>query len=516
MALTGHAAIDVRHVRYGDGASNRGERAAILAESMRELDTQTMEVFAQKNPNIVVGDGHLNVAMVNNGVGGFAPCIDREEVLAYGDERAAQVHRKIQKRSFATTLLAVHLPKTMCKEVPNFYPRTNKDGSPRTDEDGNPLSRSRYVARDRDEAIAYFEKVVEFIGDEVLWGGQAAIHGWDINFDESTPHIQIMADTFAPDPNREGELRVCASQMWGDHKDVRYGEEDGPDKAGKQMHRKAKMKRMQEKFRTHMHGLGYEVELELSERHQEKLSKESFAELGDDRAELEALRTKFESLQSDLSSEQSALYVERAELEHEKTESKFELEEAKFLTGLEEKKRRDLERRRSELANEIDVELPNRRKAYIKKVNREAKAIVDQAEKDAEGVKAAAQQEATRIVSENQAAIQQKVREVIQEAEDEAASITAAAKKDRQAAADELLAAKAHEEEAAQALKRVEESSYEEAKAILAEFRNDLLRDRLDEQLQSVNFKIRQQFGAKDAGSSPEIQLGDSTPGYWG
>lgn len=279
MTQTGHAAFDVRHIRHGKNGT-RADRASVLAESMREVSPSTVAVHARINPNIVPADSHLNVAMVNDGAGGFEQCTDREQVLNYGDARAAKVRRKMQERTFETTLITFHLPKTMCEEIPDFYPRVDAAGNQRVDKDGNELVRARYVARDRDEALRYFNDGIAYLAEHVLWGGYDAIHGFDINFDESTPHIQIMADTFAPHPEHEGALRACNQQMWGSHKEVRYPEDAG-DKAGKQMSSRAKMRAYQQGMREYMHGLGYPVELELSARHEEKLSKESFMQLRD-------------------------------------------------------------------------------------------------------------------------------------------------------------------------------------------------------------------------------------------
>jgi hypothetical protein len=91
-------------------------------------------------------DAHLNTAFVNNGAGGFRTANKIKEVLDYGEARQKRVRRKVNEKQVVTNLFVVHLPKTMCIEVPNYYPRLNEDGSERLDPvTGEPMSRSRWV-----------------------------------------------------------------------------------------------------------------------------------------------------------------------------------------------------------------------------------------------------------------------------------------------------------------------------------------------------------------------------------
>lgn len=198
--VTGHAAFHLKHVAHGT-AGNRADRRGLLHESMRHLSPKDVARHAGRNASIVPADTHLNTAFVNDGAGGFRTAGTVKEVLDYGDARRKRVRRKITEKQVTTNLFVVHLPKTMCVEVPDYYPRRNADGSERLDPvTGEPMSRSRWVARDHDEALRYFRDAVDHLGEHVIPGGQEAIHGWATNFDESTPHIQIMADPFAQDP----------------------------------------------------------------------------------------------------------------------------------------------------------------------------------------------------------------------------------------------------------------------------------------------------------------------------
>lgn len=313
----GRAGGNVRHIQHrgtkGLG-STRADRASILHESMRELDEEAVKIHARRNPNIVATDSHLNVAMVNNGDGSFRTPTSTSEVLDYGDARINRVYRKWNDNSFETTLIAAHLPKTMCREVPNFYPVIDGEtGEPvLDDESGEQKTRSRWVARDRDEAIEYFDEVLAYYSSQVLTGGADAIHGYDINFDESTPHIQIMADTLAPDPKHDGMLRVDAARMWGYHRDVQVDKinaETGQpalDKAGQPVRvpeqASAKMSRYQRGLREHMIAKGYPVEADYDpERHLSGLGKDEYAEALDNRRQVEdqvkALKIRTQNLE---------------------------------------------------------------------------------------------------------------------------------------------------------------------------------------------------------------------------
>ena len=126
-----------------------------------------------------------------------------------------------------------------------------EDFYPVFDDDGNDTGRkrSRLVARDREEALRYFKDVLNYLAEEVIPGGQEAILGADIQFSESRPHIQILADTFAPDPKHPGQLRSEFSRAYGEHRDVR-------DEKGKQIGGPAKIGRYQAGFRQRMVELG--------------------------------------------------------------------------------------------------------------------------------------------------------------------------------------------------------------------------------------------------------------------
>ena len=257
------------------------KRGAILDEMMRELKDESVERWAQRNPSIVVEDEKSNIAYVNNGDDRFVRCKDPKEVLAYGQQRLAKLSTPVKEpkldpvtgkeRGGTTTssMFVLHLPKSLCEEVKDFYPVLDDDGH----ETGR--RRSRWVARDRKEAMRYFKDALAYMTQEVIPGGRDAILGFDIQFSESTPHIQILADTFAPDPKHPGQLRTEFSRAYGSHRDVR-------DNKGRQMSGQAKFRRYHDGLKQYMIERGWPVERDVDPlRHDKTATKEMYGAMMD-------------------------------------------------------------------------------------------------------------------------------------------------------------------------------------------------------------------------------------------
>lgn len=265
------------HVTHEKSVKKRG---AILDEMMRELKDESIERWAQRNPSIVVEDEDSNIALVNGGDGDMVPCEDPKEVIAYGQQRLAKLSTPVKepKRNPATgketggmwtsSMFVLHLPKSLCREVKDFYPVF--------DEDGHEVGRrSRWVARDRDEALQYFEDAMEYMAQEVIPGGWDAILGADIQFSESTPHIQVLADPFAPDPKHPGQLRTEFSRAYGSHRDVR-------DDKGRQISGQAKFRRYHAGLKEWMLDKGWEIEADVDPlRHDKTATKEMYGAMMD-------------------------------------------------------------------------------------------------------------------------------------------------------------------------------------------------------------------------------------------
>lgn len=339
------------HVTHEFRASKRG---AILDEMMRERIPGASERWAQRNPNIVLEDEDSNIAIVNNGQGWFSLCKDPKKVLAYGEERLAKLSHRVKEPkldpkkgkewggTWTSSMFVIQLPTTLCEEVEDFYPVFDDDGN------DTGRKRSRLVARDRDEALRYFKDVLNYLAEEVIPGGQEAILGADIQFSESRPHIQILADTFAPDPKHPGQLRSEFSRAYGEHRDVR-------DEKGKQIGGPAKIGRYQEGFRKRMVELGWPVELDVDPlRHDKTATKavygamkdkeralaeqeQNFAQnLAKGRSEIDAMVEELADGWENLYTERAAVESEREQLSKDKQKALEEARSQGYAKGLEE------------------------------------------------------------------------------------------------------------------------------------------------------------------------------------
>ena len=345
----GRAGFRVEH------AYRASKRGAILDEMMRERIPGASERWAQRNPNIVLDDEPLNIALVNNGKGWFSLCKDPKKVLAYGEERLAKLSHRVKEPKLdpkkgkewggtrTSSMFVIHLPKTLCEEVKDYYPVYDDDGN----ETGQ--RRSRWVARDRDEAVRYFKDVLRYMAEEVIPGGQEAILGADIQFSESTPHIQILADTFAPDPKHPGQLRSEFSRAYGEHRDVR-------DEKGRQIGGPAKIGRYQEGFRKRMVELGWPVELDVDPlRHDKTATKAVYGAMKDKERVLD-------EKQRALDEHEQALVIGRRELDEANNSLDGQWERL-------ERARNDLHLEREQLQTEKEKALEEARKeGYAKGV----------------------------------------------------------------------------------------------------------------------------------------------------
>lgn len=308
------------HVTHTKAVSERG---AILDEMMRELKDESVERWAQRNPSIVVEDEDSNIALVNDGAGGFDICTNPKQVLAYGNARLAKlsspirdpkldpVTGKLKGGTTTTSMFVMHLPKSLCKEVPDFYPVYDHG-----EEVGR---RSRWVARDREEAKQYFDDIVEYLAADVIPGGIDAVLGVDIQFSESTPHIHVLADTFAPDPKHPGQLRSEFSRAYGQHRDVR-------DDKGRQIGRKAKFRRYHADLKKFMLERGWEIEADVDPlRHDKTATKDMYGAmmdkqraLAEQEQNLAVERREIDESDKRLDDQWENLDIARAELKQER------------------------------------------------------------------------------------------------------------------------------------------------------------------------------------------------------
>ena len=409
-ARVGRAAFNLKHLRLDNcgGDTTRGDRKRLLKECMRELDPNDLAHQAAMNSNIVVADAHLNVPFVNNGDGTFRCATSVEEVLDYQDARMDGV--RVQKNSFEASMFVVHLPKSMCVEVPDFYTSTV---------DGREVKRPRLVARDYDEAKKYLEESMHWLAENFIPGGIDAVAGGDMNFDESTPHIQFQADTFSPKPNDPSKLRCRPGIAYNTDEAVRY--KDGPKK-GKQVSGQQKFVDAQRGLREHMHSLGYPVELDVSERHDESLNLVRYTEQQDRERDLanreDEVERKHRSVQRDMDAtdrdrkqaaeelEQARAAREAAQLVQENAEQQAREVAERVLKETREKAEQEAEQIRSEARKEAAKEAEHtvglaeaqadELLDRAKEASSAAEAVLKRAEQEAEDIRTAARGEAER------------------------------------------------------------------------------------------------------------------------
>lgn len=360
-----------------------GERRAIVHEMMRELDPKAVEYWARENTNIVVEDEVLDCGFVNDGTGRFVRATSMQEVIDYGQSRVDRLSSplredkpdkkgKMRGGTVTTSMFVAHLPKSLCKEVPDFYGK----------------GRSRWIARDRDEAMKYFTDVLRFLGKNVIPGGFEAILGFDVQHSETTPHVQVLADTFADDPKHEGQLRPEWSRAYAAHRDVKR--EDGKMLTGRK-----KLERYQDDLKAYMVARGWPVERDVDPlRHDKTATKAVYGAMKDKEralaeqeqklaADLAAGRSEIDEMVNELADGWVAINSERNEVEQEREQLQKDkqkaLEDARsqgYAQGLEEgraaveSERKQLQKDREQVRKQLD----------------QAKALVAVAEKQGEPI----------------------------------------------------------------------------------------------------------------------------------
>lgn len=360
-----------------------GERRAIVHEMMRELDPKAVEYWARENTNIVVEDEVLDRGFVNDGTGRFVRATSMQEVIDYGQSRVDRLSSplredkpdkkgKMRGGTVTTSMFVAHLPKSLCKEVPDFYGK----------------GRSRWIARDRDEAMRYFTDVLRFLGKNVIPGGFEAILGFDVQHSETTPHVQVLADTFADDPKHEGQLRPEWSRAYAAHRDVKR--EDGKMFTGRE-----KLERYQDDLKAYMVARGWPVERDVDPlRHDKTATKAVYGAMKDKEralaeqeqklaADLAAGRSEIDEMVNELADGWVAINSERNEVEQEREQLQKDkqkaLEDARsqgYAQGLEEgraaveSERKQLQKDREQVRKQLD----------------QAKALVAVAEKQGEPI----------------------------------------------------------------------------------------------------------------------------------
>lgn len=443
VAVKGRASFNARHHAHGDGGkAGRQTRAKLLKEATRDLDEDLIGFYSGQNINITPEDTKQNFTMMNDGNGGYKLATDPAQILTYGDERLARAERKIGANNYSVSTLIVALPRTLCEEIKDFYdvPDSNR-------------KRSRFVARDRAEAMRYFNDAVQHLADHVIPGGQAGVHSISFHWDEATPHIHVMADTLGESEKQPGKLRLDYSRAYGQHRDVTYTAEDVAYEAhaqpGKVIGNKAKMRMHHARMREAMHERGWPVELHASERSTESLDKDHYAQIDDAYTRAGEREDQIEAMEAAVLDEayERGMSFGKQDGEAERKAAQRERERA-----------------------EAEHKAAQRERAQAEAERKAAQKLLHQAEAEARRIEA----QRRRLEAEE--------REQAERLDAERADVLADAQHDRDAASNELAEAERERAVAQQQLASVQQ----QADTVLAKAREDAERMKNDAELSAA------------------------------
>lgn len=370
-------------------------RKGLLHEGARSLNDEHEQKWAADNPNIRPDFAQQNIVMVQrrdaNGDWALTEVDkdgDQDSFLEYGDERVARLERKWRPGEVEVASLAFHLPKSFCIEHPNEAQAIDEKGKKVFDKFGDPVMVSRYTPRDQDEMRAYFKDCLDHLVTKL--GSEENIHGAFIHLDERTPHMQVVFDSHQVSEKDPDKLMIAHGRLWGTSRKVVYPEGTiikNKDMSGKRISGPVKMKRFQKSFREYMADRGWEISREHSENHGTHLNKAEYAQIENARKANEQEIATIKERTEALDKKEEALELAYSENNRKKTE----------LDGREEA-------------------LKEKERTAVEEAQRQAENIRAQVRRDAQQIRARAEEEAKEKAKE--------------EAEQEAQQIRAQAKLD--------------------------------------------------------------------------------------
>lgn len=391
--MTGRTGYHIKTFKAGkDGAKT--DRRNLLRHHMRNLNPADTEHFAKQNTNIATEHTHLNWDWVNVGNGKFKNAESVDEVLNYGDERFARVSRKVRADSTPFLNVNVYFPVNICEPEKTTF----------KNQKGEEIEGERWVVKDIEDAKKYVKTVIDQFAKE-LPGGLDAIHGVSVNFDETRPHITLIADSMADDGKGKNGLRIDFSRAFGTHRDVVYP--DDHKKAGRQITGPEKLRNMQQRLRDRIADEGFDVERTAGGKG--GVAHEMFKEIS----------------------------FERAKAAEEMKAVNEEMARELFKQTMEEH-----EKKKDELKAERDVFI----KTESAKMTAERKQVLDSARSEAEEIRKTARAEALRSAQAEAERIRKEAEDRAREFEADAADDRHLAREARQEAEKEREAARrAHE-----------------------------------------------------------------------
>lgn len=300
------ASMNYAEVTSMGASMDSAARANISWESQRKTaGPKAIAQYAAGNPAINTAMTKHNIDRVNDGAGGWRETRSIAEVVKYGDDRVARMSAAPKDGNRVALTTVGQLPWAYCEPDGTEYQAVDKTGKPKVYAEGpragEPVLLPRYTIREdrREEAMRYFDDWLAYQAS-VLPGGQASMHGYSINLDESRPHIQLLSDPFeaAPSAKNPDALKSGYSRVFGRHpKDPMVPK---LDKAGQPVvgddgeavmvkdNARTKMTRYQAGLRAFMVERGYEVDPERDEeRHDRHLGLADYKDLQHSKTEVQ-------------------------------------------------------------------------------------------------------------------------------------------------------------------------------------------------------------------------------------
>lgn len=428
------ASMNFATVQVGkSGKTPSQDRTNITTEAQRRTaGAEAVEYYAARNPAVNTAMTRHNIDMVNDGEGGFRATRSVDEVVAYGDDRLARLPKPPKEGNRVALTAVGQLPWGLCEPDGTYYQPLDTSGQPRVyakgPNKGKPHLEPRYkiAAGKEAEAMRYFDCWLEYQA-RLLPDGQKGMHGYSINLDESRPHIQLLSDTFEPDPTKKqpDRLKSGFSRAFGNHRDdrlVQARNEDGtpallPDGSAKMVREGGgrKMERYHAEHRAWMIERGFDVEAERDEsRHDRHLELADYKDLQHSQREVEEVaaglaaerRRVVDKVNYDLAAvaeaEQIAA-VEAAEIDAELTQREAEIATLHEAAATD-RRQAAADRAQTQADREAwERELPHLRRRAIEdaraEVEPELRREVGRATANTEAT-AAAQREAQRLLEE--------------------------------------------------------------------------------------------------------------------
>lgn len=395
-------------------------RKGLLHEGARSLNDEHEQKWAADNPNIRPDFAQQNIVMVQrrdaNGDWALTEVDkdgDQDSFLEYGDERVARLERKWRPGEVEVASLAFHLPKSFCIEHPNEAQAIDEKGKKVFDKFGDPVMVSRYTPRDQDEMRAYFKDCLDHLVTKL--GSEENIHGAFIHLDERTPHMQVVFDSHQVSEKDPDKLMIAHGRLWGTSRKVVYPEGtiiNNKDMSGKRISGPVKMKRFQKSFREYMADRGWEISREHSENHGTHLNKAEYAQIENARKANEQEIAKIDRTWDEL-------------VEHSKTLEENRLNLVDAYIELDTKVTALNGREKSLDSREEAIE--EKERTAVEEAQRQAENIRAQARRDAQQIRARAEEDAKEKAKEE---AKQEAQQIRAKAQRQADSIRARAEQD--------------------------------------------------------------------------------------